>query len=100
MPGLADFLQAVLIWHSAPLNAVFSTLFAAILVENRHALQKVGISSASLFQILISTDGSCCVLFLKMTHAEEATVTQSIDDMPPLSSVLLSVILREPSVTK
>lgn len=37
---------------------------------------------------------------LKMTHREEVTAPESIDDMPPLSSTLLSVILRSPSVTK
>lgn len=37
---------------------------------------------------------------LKMTHREEATAPGSIDDMPPLSSTLLSVILKSPSVTK
>lgn len=36
----------------------------------------------------------------KMTHREEATAPESIDDMPPLSSTLLSVILKSPSVTK
>lgn len=98
VPGLTDFLQAVLIWDSASLIGVFSTLFAAILVENRHLLQKVGMSSACLIQILISsTDGRC---FLKMTHPDEVTIPESIDDMPPLSSVLLSVILKVPSVTK
>lgn len=103
VPGLTDFLLAVLIWDSGPLIGVFSTLFAAILVESRHSLQKVGMSSACLIQIVIaSTDGSCCVLLfvLKMTHPDEATIPESIDDMPPLSSVLLSVILKAPSVTK
>lgn len=41
VPGLTDFLQAVLIWDWAPLVGVFSTLFAVILVENRHSLHKV-----------------------------------------------------------
>lgn len=102
MPGLTDFLQAVLIWDSAPVAGVFSTLFAAILVESRHSLQKVGTSAAGLFQILISSaDGRCFVLLvLKITHPDEATVPESIDHMPPLSSTLLSVILKAPSVTK
>lgn len=102
MPGLTDFLQAVLIWDSAPLTGVFSTLFAAILVESRHLLQKVGMSPARLIHILISSnDGSCRVLiFVKMTHPEEVTIPESIEDMPPLSSVLLSVILKAPAVTK
>ncbi|XP_056869184.1 condensin-2 complex subunit G2 isoform X1 [Takifugu flavidus] len=75
VPGLTDFLQAVLIWDRPPLVGVFSTVFAVILVESRHSLQK-------------------------MTHREEATAPESIDDMPPLSSTLLSVILKSPSVTK
>lgn len=37
---------------------------------------------------------------LKMTHREEVTAPESIDDTPPLSSTLLSVILKSPSVTK
>lgn len=44
VPGLTDFLQAVLMWDWAPLVGVFSTLFAVILVENRHSLQKVWMS--------------------------------------------------------
>lgn len=37
---------------------------------------------------------------LKMACREEVTAPESIDDMPPLSSTLLSVILKSPSVTK
>lgn len=37
---------------------------------------------------------------LKMTQREEVTAPDSMDDMPPLSSTLLSVILKSPSVTK
>lgn len=57
---------------------------------------------ARLVQIRISsTDESCRLLvLLKMTQREEVTVPESIDDMPPLSSMLLSVILKSPSVTK
>lgn len=51
VPGLTDFLQAVLICDSAPIIGVFSTLFAAILVEGRHLLQKVGMSSTCLNQM-------------------------------------------------
>lgn len=71
VPGLTDFLQAVLIWDRA-LVGVFSTLFAAILVESKHSLHKVGMSSrraggraggAHLIQIAIcSADESCRVL--------------------------------------
>uniref|UniRef100_H3CJY7 Non-SMC condensin II complex, subunit G2 n=1 Tax=Tetraodon nigroviridis TaxID=99883 RepID=H3CJY7_TETNG len=75
VPGLTDFLQAVLVWDLAPVTGVFSTLFAAILVESRHSLQKVG-------------------------TPDEASAPESVHHMPPLSSVLLSVILKAPSITK
>lgn len=101
VPGLTDFLQAVLVWDLAPVTGVFSTLFAAILVESRHSLQKVGMISAGLIQTLMaSPEESCCVLVLKMTHPDEASAPESVHHMPPLSSVLLSVILKAPSITK
>ncbi|XP_045929884.1 condensin-2 complex subunit G2 isoform X1 [Micropterus dolomieu] len=73
--GLTDFLQVAQNWDKAPLSGVFSTLFAAIIVEKRHVLQKI-------------------------THPEEMSAPESVEDMPPLSSVLLSVILKLPSVTR
>ncbi|KAK1885513.1 Condensin-2 complex subunit G2 [Dissostichus eleginoides] len=56
-------------------HGVFSTLFAIIIVEKRHLLQKV-------------------------TLPEEVVTPESVKDMPPLSSVLLSVILKLPSLTR
>ncbi|XP_075903723.1 condensin-2 complex subunit G2 isoform X3 [Nelusetta ayraudi] len=75
VPGLEDFLEVAHIWKTAPLVGVFSTLLAIIIVEKRHLLQK-------------------------MTHPEEVIMPESADDMPPLSSVLLSVMLKSPSVTR
>ncbi|XP_070784454.1 condensin-2 complex subunit G2 [Enoplosus armatus] len=75
IPGLTDFLQVAQTWDKAPLIGVFSTLFAVIIVEKRHLLQKI-------------------------THPEEMITPESVEDMPPLSSVLLSVILKLPSVTR
>lgn len=39
------------------------------------------------------------IYFLKITHPEEVVTPHSVEDLPPLSSVLLSVILKSPSVT-
>ncbi|XP_071768198.2 condensin-2 complex subunit G2 [Centroberyx gerrardi] len=78
VPGLADFLQVAQTWEgvqSNPLNGVFSTLFAVIIVEKRHVLQKI-------------------------SHPEEVITPESVEDMPPLSSVLLSVVLRSSPVTR
>ncbi|KAM9712590.1 condensin-2 complex subunit G2 [Menidia menidia] len=75
VPGLTDFLQVAQTWDGAPLSGVFSTIFAVIIVEKRH-------------------------LFQKMSHPEDMITPQTVDDMPPLSSVLLSVILKSPSITK
>lgn len=41
VPGLTDFLQVAQTWDRAPLSGVFSTLFAVIIVEKKHLLQKV-----------------------------------------------------------
>lgn len=38
--------------------------------------------------------------FLKITHPEEVITPESVEDMPPLPSILLSVILKSPSVTR
>ncbi|XP_034562667.1 condensin-2 complex subunit G2 isoform X2 [Notolabrus celidotus] len=75
VPGLTDFLQVAQTCDRAPLCGVFSTLFAIIVVEKRHLLQKI-------------------------TNPEEVITPESAEDMPPLSSVLLSVILKSPSVTR
>ncbi|XP_039646842.1 condensin-2 complex subunit G2 isoform X3 [Perca fluviatilis] len=75
VPGLTDFLQVAVTWDKAPLRGVFSTLFAVIIVEKRHLLQKI-------------------------THPEEVIAPESVEDMPPLSSILLSVILKLPSLTR
>ncbi|XP_022622896.1 condensin-2 complex subunit G2 isoform X1 [Seriola dumerili] len=75
VPGLTEVLQVVQTWDRAPLSGVFSTLFAIIIVEKRHLLQKI-------------------------THPEEVITPESVEDMPPLSSVLLSVILKSPSVSR
>ncbi|XP_069015631.1 condensin-2 complex subunit G2 [Embiotoca jacksoni] len=75
VPGLTDFLQVAQTWDRAPLSGVFSTVFAVIVVEKRHLLQKI-------------------------THPEEVITPQSVEDMPPLSRVLLSVLLKSPSLTR
>ncbi|XP_053715886.1 condensin-2 complex subunit G2 [Synchiropus splendidus] len=75
VPGLVDFLQVAQMWDRPPLIGVFSTLFAIIIVEKRHSLQK-------------------------MNHPEEVITPESVEDMPPLSSVLLSVILKSRLMTR
>uniref|UniRef100_A0A3P9NTA7 Non-SMC condensin II complex, subunit G2 n=1 Tax=Poecilia reticulata TaxID=8081 RepID=A0A3P9NTA7_POERE len=75
VPSLTDFLQVAQTWDAALRSGVHSTVFAAIIVEKRHLLQK-------------------------LTHPEEVVIPQSVDEMPPLSSLLLSVILKSPSITR
>ncbi|XP_047185825.1 condensin-2 complex subunit G2 isoform X1 [Scophthalmus maximus] len=75
VPGLTGFLQVAQTWDRAPLSGAFSTVFAVILVEKRHLLQKI-------------------------THPEEVITPETVEDMPPLSSVLLSVILKSPAVSR
>ncbi|XP_039983579.1 condensin-2 complex subunit G2 isoform X2 [Xiphias gladius] len=75
MPGLTDFLQVAQTWDRTPLSGVFSTVFAVIIVEKRHLLQKI-------------------------THPDEVITPESVEDMPPLSHILLSVILKSPSVSR
>lgn len=75
VPGLTDFLQVAQTWDQPPLSGVFSTLFAVIIVEKIHLLQKI-------------------------THPEEVITPESVEDMPPLSTMLLSVILKHPSLTR
>ncbi|KAK2859568.1 hypothetical protein Q5P01_004188 [Channa striata] len=73
--GLKDFLQTAEAWDRAPLSGVFSTVFAVVVVEKKNFLQKI-------------------------THPEEVITPESIEDMPPLSRVLLSVILASQSVCR
>ncbi|XP_046880191.1 condensin-2 complex subunit G2 [Hypomesus transpacificus] len=78
LPSLGAFLQVVTAWGvgtSNPLSGVFSTISAAVIVESRHMLQKI-------------------------SHAQEVTRPESVDDLPPLSSTLLTVILKSPPVTR
>ncbi|CAL8400223.1 unnamed protein product [Gadus morhua 'NCC'] len=77
-PPMGDFLQVVQAWGAAPsspLEGVFSTLFAGVFVEIRHRLQKA-------------------------STQEELAVPEAVEDLPPLSSTLLSVILKSPAVTR
>ncbi|XP_053268370.1 condensin-2 complex subunit G2 isoform X1 [Pleuronectes platessa] len=74
-PGLTDFLQVAQTWDTAPLIGVFSTVFAVIIVEMRHLIQKI-------------------------TNPEEVITPESVEDMPPLSSVLLSVVLKSSAVSR
>ncbi|XP_061569664.1 condensin-2 complex subunit G2 [Cololabis saira] len=73
--GLTDFLQVAHALDRAPLSGVFATVFAVIVVENRHLLEKI-------------------------TNPEEVVTPQSEQDMPPLSSVLLSVILKSSPISR
>ncbi|KAJ4923110.1 hypothetical protein JOQ06_021354 [Pogonophryne albipinna] len=41
IPGLSNFLQVAQTWDKPPLSGVFSTLFAVIIVEKIHLLQKI-----------------------------------------------------------
>uniref|UniRef100_A0A3P9KMK7 Non-SMC condensin II complex, subunit G2 n=1 Tax=Oryzias latipes TaxID=8090 RepID=A0A3P9KMK7_ORYLA len=75
VPGMRDFLQVAQTWDREPLSGVLSTIFAIIIVEKRRVLQKIA-------------------------HPEEVIAPQSVDEMPPLSSTLLSVILKSPQITK
>ncbi|XP_061095489.1 condensin-2 complex subunit G2 isoform X1 [Conger conger] len=78
MAVLGDFLNVLQDWkvaNSEAINGVFSTLFAAVIVEIRHSLRKI----------------SC---------AEEVTTPETIQDLPPLSSSLLAVIFKSPRVTR
>uniref|UniRef100_A0A3P8TFG6 Non-SMC condensin II complex, subunit G2 n=1 Tax=Amphiprion percula TaxID=161767 RepID=A0A3P8TFG6_AMPPE len=40
------------------------------------------------------------LVFLKITHPEEVITPESVEDMPTLSCILLSVILKSPSTTR
>ncbi|MEQ2217393.1 hypothetical protein XENOCAPTIV_008325 [Xenoophorus captivus] len=75
IPSVTDFLQVAQTWEAALLSGVYSTVFAAIIVEKRHLLQK-------------------------LTLPEEVLIPQSVDEMPPLSNLLLSVILKSPFITR
>ncbi|KAK0137768.1 Condensin-2 complex subunit G2 [Merluccius polli] len=77
-PALGDFLQVVLTWEFLQgelLQGVFSTLLAGVIVEIRH-------------------------LLLKVSQQEELVVPESVEDLPPLSSILLSVVFKTPTVTR
>ncbi|XP_061661845.1 condensin-2 complex subunit G2 [Syngnathoides biaculeatus] len=69
---LADFLQVA---QACNLSGIFDTLFAIVVVETRYALQK-------------------------MTHPEQVVTPETTEDLPPLSGILLSVILKSPRVAK
>uniref|UniRef100_A0A8C7H7S3 Non-SMC condensin II complex, subunit G2 n=1 Tax=Oncorhynchus kisutch TaxID=8019 RepID=A0A8C7H7S3_ONCKI len=76
--ALGDFLQVVQAWSgigSNPLNGVFSTVCAATLAATQHSLQK-------------------------MSHPQEVTTPETVQDLPPLSSILLNVLLKSPPVTR
>ncbi|KAJ8419130.1 hypothetical protein AAFF_G00006290 [Aldrovandia affinis] len=78
MAELGDFLNVIQDWkmvESEAIKGVFSTLFAAVVVEIRHGLRKIS-----------------CV--------EEVTAPETIQDLPPLSSSLLAVVLKSPHVTR
>uniref|UniRef100_A0A672J4U8 Uncharacterized protein n=1 Tax=Salarias fasciatus TaxID=181472 RepID=A0A672J4U8_SALFA len=46
------------------------------------------------------TDDLSAVVLSKATHREEVSAPESAEDMPPLSSILLSVILKSASITR
>lgn len=56
------------------------------------------------WSLLIAPAGSGLKLLschlIKITHPEEVIVPESADDMPSLTSVLLSVMMKSPSVTR
>lgn len=39
-------------------------------------------------------------VFLKIEHPEVVIIPESVDDMPPLSRILLSVLLKSQPVTR
>lgn len=117
VPGLTDFLQVTQTWDAALLSGVQSTVFAAIIVEKRHLLQKVKNgteqSQSKGWKLPAFINFSWwnpnlserrinwfVFVYLKLTHPEEVVIPQSVDEMPPLSSLLLSVILKYPSITR
>ncbi|CAB1349467.1 unnamed protein product, partial [Coregonus sp. 'balchen'] len=76
--ALGDFLQVVQAWsgfNSNPLNGVFSTICAATLAASQHSLQRI-------------------------SHPQEVTRPETVQDLPPLSSILLDVLLKSPPVTR
>ncbi|XP_066544086.1 condensin-2 complex subunit G2 isoform X2 [Amia ocellicauda] len=75
---LGEFLNVIQDWQSADASvapAVFSTIVAALVVELSHVLQKV-------------------------SSVEELEPPESVNDLPPLSSALLTVILRSPGLIR
>ncbi|XP_042164642.1 condensin-2 complex subunit G2 [Oncorhynchus tshawytscha] len=78
VPALGNFLQVVQAWSgfdSNPLNGVFSTICAATLAASQHSLQRI-------------------------THPQEVTIPETVQDLPPLSCILLDVLLKSPPVTR
>uniref|UniRef100_A0A8C7VLS5 Non-SMC condensin II complex, subunit G2 n=1 Tax=Oncorhynchus mykiss TaxID=8022 RepID=A0A8C7VLS5_ONCMY len=83
--ALGDFLQVVQAWSgigSNPLNGVFSTVCAATLAATQHSLQKAIKMADTLF-----------------SKIENVTTPETVQDLPPLSSILLNVLLKSPPVT-
>uniref|UniRef100_A0A4W5N9R8 Uncharacterized protein n=1 Tax=Hucho hucho TaxID=62062 RepID=A0A4W5N9R8_9TELE len=78
VPALGNFLQVVEAWSgfdSNPLTGVFSTICAATLAASQHSLQRI-------------------------KHPQEVTRPETVQDLPPLSSILLDVLLKSPPVTR
>nr|XP_020457943.1 condensin-2 complex subunit G2 isoform X2 [Monopterus albus] len=75
VPGLTDFVKVAATWDRDALCGVFSTVFAVFIAEVARLLQKI-------------------------TNPDELVTPQSVKDMPPLSSIMLSVILPSPSVSR
>ncbi|KAJ8277591.1 hypothetical protein GJAV_G00077250, partial [Gymnothorax javanicus] len=78
MAALGDLLNVTQDWKvvdSEALNGVFSTLFAAAIVEIQHSLRKI-------------------------SSVEEVTTPGTTEDLPPLSRCLLAVILKSPQVAR
>ncbi|KAJ8010221.1 hypothetical protein DPEC_G00072750 [Dallia pectoralis] len=78
VPSLGTFLQVVQAWagvDSNPLNGVFSTVCAATLAATQHSLRKI-------------------------SHPQEVTTPETVQDLPALASILLDVLLQSPSTTR
>ncbi|XP_026148685.1 condensin-2 complex subunit G2 [Mastacembelus armatus] len=72
---LTDFVQVAARIDKAALSGVFGTVCAALIVEMERFLKKI-------------------------TQPDEVRTPQSVTDMPPVSSFMLSVIIKSPSVIK
>ncbi|XP_030635008.1 condensin-2 complex subunit G2 [Chanos chanos] len=76
--ALSDFLLVAEEWGAVSAevtSGIFSSLFAAVIVEISYTLQK-------------------------LSHVEEVMSPESVADLPPLSSAILSVLLNSPPVTR